>query len=177
AELSRCFGPESVFLDSESIPPGADYGAQLLGRVRSARVVLALIGTHWLAMAGPDGQRRIDDPDDWVRRELVAAFDAGVRAIPILIDGAELPAEADLPTDLVRLVRCQFRRLRHRDASGDLARLVAELTDLHPDLGALSAPPASTLAEWSALNQLPAAARWRRVVGVDHQPAAVVGAG
>jgi hypothetical protein len=34
AELSRRFGPELVFLDSESIPAGADFVEQLLGRVR-----------------------------------------------------------------------------------------------------------------------------------------------
>jgi len=46
AELSRRFGPESVFLDSASIPAGADFVAQLLGRVRQAAVVLAVIGSR-----------------------------------------------------------------------------------------------------------------------------------
>ena len=64
SELSRRFGPESVFLDTESIPAGADYVEQLLGRVRQARVVLAVIGSQWLAAADPGGNRRIDDPDE-----------------------------------------------------------------------------------------------------------------
>jgi hypothetical protein len=81
AELSRRFGPESVFLDTESIPAGADYVAQLLGRVRQARVVLAVIGVRWLEAADDSGRRLIDDPADWVRRELEAAFEAGVRVI------------------------------------------------------------------------------------------------
>jgi hypothetical protein len=122
SELCRHFGQELVFLDSESIPAGADYAEQLLERVRQAHVVLAVISTRWLAAAGPGG-RRIDDPADWTRRELVEAFAAGVRVIPVLTDEAQLPTEAQLPEDLRALGRCQFRRLRHRDASADVARL------------------------------------------------------
>ena len=136
AELAREFGPELVFLDSESIPPGTDYVEELLGRVRQARVVLAVIGARWLAAQAPGGGRCIDDPADWIRRELVAAFAAGVRVVPVLTDGAGMPTVAELPADLAALGRCQFRRLRHRDASADLARLVAELAELDAGLGA-----------------------------------------
>jgi tetratricopeptide (TPR) repeat protein len=135
-ELSRHFSPELVFLDSESIPAGADFVAQILGRVRRARVVLAVIGTQWLTATGPDGERRLDDPADWIRQELVAAFAAGVRVIPVLTDSAKMPTEGDLPADLAPLARCQYRRLRHRDASMDLARLVSELTTTDEDLAA-----------------------------------------
>jgi tetratricopeptide (TPR) repeat protein len=158
AELSRRFGPDLVFLDSESILPGADYVKQLLGGVRTARVVLAVISTRWLAASGPDGTRRIDDPADWIRRELVAAFAAGVRVIPVLTDGAEMPTESDLPTDLAPLARCQYRRLRHRDAAADLARLVTELADLDEDLAAAARESPPT--RWPVPNQLPAAARY-----------------
>jgi hypothetical protein len=138
AELCRWFGPELVFLDSASIPAGADYVEQLLGRVRRARVVLAVIGSRWLTVAGPGGGRRIDDPADWIRRELVEAFSAGVRVIPVLTDGARMPTESELPGDLAVLGRCQFRRLRHRDATVDLARLTDDLAALDADLGAVA---------------------------------------
>jgi tetratricopeptide (TPR) repeat protein len=141
AELSHRFGPNQVFLDSESIPAGADYVEQLLRRVRQARVVLAVIGSRWLTAAGPGG-RRIDDPDDWIRRELMEAFAAGLRVIPVLTDDADMPTAADLPDELALLARCQFRRLRHRDASVDLARLVTELADLDPELAAAAAKSA-----------------------------------
>ena len=159
AELSRRFGSDLVFLDAASIPAGADFVEQLLGRVRQARVMLAVIGTRWLAVERADGGRRLNDPADWIRRELAEAFTAGVRVIPVLTDGADMPSEADLPADLAPLGRCQFRRLRHRDADADLARLVAELADLDPDLGdAAAARPAAT--GWPVPNQLPAAARY-----------------
>jgi tetratricopeptide (TPR) repeat protein len=145
-------------LDSASIAPGADFVAQLLGRVRQSAVVLAVIGTRWLAAAGTGG-RRIDDPADWTRRELAEAFTAGVRVIPVLTDDATMPTEAELPDDLAALGRCQYRRLRHRDAAADLARLVAELTALDSGLGAAAAVRAPSEG-WPVPNQLPVAARY-----------------
>src|SRR5215475_12887682 len=133
AELSRRFGPESVFLDAESIPAGADYVEQLLDRVRRARVVLAVIGPRWLAAANGGG-RLIDNPSDWVRRELVAAFEAGVRLIPVLTDEVRMPTALELPEELAALARCQFRRLRHREASGDVSRLATDLAEADAEL-------------------------------------------
>jgi hypothetical protein len=126
-ELCRHFDRSRVFLDSESIPAGADFATQLLDRVRRARVVLAVIGTGWLTAADELGRRCIDDPADWVRRELAEAFAAGVRVIPVLVDGAALPACGELPPQIAGLGRCQYRQLRHRDASADIARLVADI--------------------------------------------------
>src|SRR5262249_43450184 len=77
AELSRHFGAELVFLDSESIPAGADFVIQLLARVRGCAVLLAVVGPRWLSAADAEGRRRIDDPADWIRRELAEAFAVG----------------------------------------------------------------------------------------------------
>ncbi|HEX5119798.1 MAG TPA: toll/interleukin-1 receptor domain-containing protein [Pseudonocardiaceae bacterium] len=133
AELSHVLGPGRVFLDSESIKPGADFVRTLVDRVRQSRVVLAVIGPHWLTVTDPDGLRRIDDPRDWVRRELAEAFDADVPVIPVLTDNARMPTEADLPADIVRLGRAQHVVLRQRHAQADIAVLLDRLTDLVPD--------------------------------------------
>ena len=126
-ELTAHFGEDSVFLDAESIPVGADFVEELLGRVRSARVLLAVIGPRWLTATDAMGRRRIDDPEDWLHRELAEAFASGVRVIPVLTDEAELPREVDLPADIAALSRSQFRRLRPRVPTSDLARIVADL--------------------------------------------------
>lgn len=131
------FGEDLVFVDCESIPAGADFVEELLGRVRSARVLLAVIGPRWLTAADPaTGQRLIDNPDDWIRRELREAFAAGVRVIPVLTEQIMSPAEGDLPADIAMLSRCQYRRLRHHDSTADLARIVADLTTLDPAMAA-----------------------------------------
>jgi sugar/nucleoside kinase (ribokinase family) len=135
-ELARQFGADRVFLDCESIPAGADFVEELLGRVRSAQVLLAVIGPRWLTAADPTGRRRIDHPADWIRRELAEAFTAGVRVIPVLTEQAEIPAEANLPADIAALSRCQYRRLRRREPTADLAHIVTDLTSLDPALAA-----------------------------------------
>jgi hypothetical protein len=137
-ELSRELPRDRIFLDSESIPAGADFTVELLDRVRRSRVLLAVIGPHWLTVrraGGPTGgQRPIDDPNDWIRRELAEAFAAGVTVIPVLTDNATLPSEADLPADIAGLGRRQYRMLRHRDADADLARIRQDIAEAAPDL-------------------------------------------
>jgi hypothetical protein len=124
--LAMSMGDEHVFMDSVSIPAGHDYTVELLERARSSAVVIVVIGPRWLA-AGPDGRRLLDDPLDWVRRELVVAMAAGVRMIPVLVDGGELPVEAELPAELRQLARCQYRMLRIRDVMMDLEWLRRDL--------------------------------------------------
>jgi tetratricopeptide (TPR) repeat protein len=136
AQLSQRFGAELVFLDSESIPAGADFPEELVARVRACRVLLAVIGPRWLTTADSAGRRRIDDPRDWVRRELAEAFAAGVRVIPVLTDGAEMLGEAQLPAEIAGLGRCQYRQLRRRDTTVDVDRLCADLARADPVLAA-----------------------------------------
>jgi len=138
-DLSLRFGPERVFLDSESIPAGADFTAELLSRVRRASVLLAVLGPQWLAVTDASGTPRIADPADWIRRELAAAFALGTRVIPVLTDGARLPSENELPADLGQLARCQYRRLRHRDAIVDLGRIASDLATADPSLASAMA--------------------------------------
>jgi TIR domain len=128
--LSQHLGRRSVFLDTESLTAGCDFAEELLSRIRYATVVLAVIGSRWLTTEDPAGRRRIDNPQDWIRRELAEAFAIGVKVVPVLTDEAEMPTASDLPDDIAMLGRCQYRRLRHRDASADLARLVADIRTL-----------------------------------------------
>jgi hypothetical protein len=133
-ELARHFGDDHVFLDAECIPAGADFVEELLDRVRSARVLLAVIGPRWLTATDRAGRRRIDDPADWIHRELAEAFTAGVRVIPVLTDQAELPTTAQLPAAIAALSRCQYRRLRYREPTADLARIVTDLASVDSSL-------------------------------------------
>ncbi|MCW3158187.1 glycerophosphodiester phosphodiesterase [Micropruina sonneratiae] len=73
----------------------------------SCDVLLALIGPHWLTMTDAEGNRRLDDPEDFVRLELSAALNRGVRVVPILVDGATMPKVSDLPAELVPIIRRQ----------------------------------------------------------------------
>lgn len=134
-ELAARFGAHQVFYASTSIRPGDDFAREIRRRLAGSDILLAVVGESWLADAS--GRRRIDDPDDWVRYEIRAAFEHGVRVIPVLIDDVPRLSEDDLPADIGALARCQYLRLRHRDrANGDVVALVDELTALLPARGA-----------------------------------------
>jgi hypothetical protein len=162
-DLVRHFGPGVVFMDSMSILAGSDFTVELPERVRRTRVLLAVIGPAWLACTDQLGRRLIDDPDDWVRRELALAFTAGVRVVPVLTDNAQLPLAAELPSDIAPLARSQYRLLRSRDVVADLDRLRRDLVEAVPDLAAepgrsVGRPQVRGAAEAAAVRGAPVAA-------------------
>jgi TIR domain len=138
-ELTAQYGSDRVFLDGRSIPAGSDFDEQLLERVRACSVLLVVIGPHWLTLTNEAGQRRIDDPTDWLRREIMEAFAHGRRVIPVLTDGVNLPAEAELPDDLAGLSRRQYVPLRRRYTDLDLGLLVTRIADAEPELAKAAA--------------------------------------
>jgi hypothetical protein len=133
-ELVAQFGSDQVFLDSRSIRAGVDFAEELLGRLRACSVLLVVIGPRWLTLTDAAGRRRIDDPRDWIRREIIEAFNQGLRVIPVLADNVRLPAEADLPNDIAGLSRRQYVPLRRRYAAVDLTFLVDRITETDPEL-------------------------------------------
>jgi NB-ARC domain len=111
----------------------------LLTRVRACSVLLVVIGPHWLTLTNGAGQRRIDDPRDWLRREIVEAFAYGRRVVPVLTDGVNLPVEEELPDDIAGLSRRQYVPLRRRYTDVDLAFLVKRIADADPELAKIAA--------------------------------------
>jgi CHASE2 domain-containing sensor protein len=97
--LGRQFGRGCVFLDTDTIAPGDDFPRVLEERLAASDVLLAVIGPRWLAIADDRG-RRLDQPDDYVRREIATALARGTRVIPVLVGGARVPRAEELPGPL-----------------------------------------------------------------------------
>jgi CHASE2 domain-containing sensor protein len=100
--LVREFGHERIFLDTDKIAWGEDFPRVLEERLAASAVLLAVIGPEWLMIADERG-RRLDQPDDYVRREIAAAIELGKRVIPVLVDGARMPRAEELPAPLAAL--------------------------------------------------------------------------
>src|SRR6185437_12055896 len=79
SELTGRFPDAHVFMDMDSIEPGLDFAEVIEQAVGSCAVLVALIGRQWLTLADAEGNRRLDDPDDWVRFEVQTALERGVR--------------------------------------------------------------------------------------------------
>jgi TIR domain len=134
-ELSRRFGSDQIFFASKSIRPGKDYVPGLLDAVHNSKVLLAVIGSRWLTAVDEQGRNRLYDKDDWIRKEILEAFEHGVRVIPVLIGRLQSRlSAADLPPELARLANLQSRRLDTHNSEADLRALGDEVARLVPSL-------------------------------------------
>jgi formylglycine-generating enzyme required for sulfatase activity len=118
-------GHFEVFQDVDRMPIGFDFRRVLAEKVAGCDVFLAVIGDAWLAMPGPDGSRRLDDPADWVRIELEAALARDIPVIPVLVGNAPVPKAAELPESLRALAFRHGVRVRpNPDFRHDVERLI-----------------------------------------------------
>lgn len=137
-DLGEIFGDAAVFLDKDDLRGGSAWRKEI-HRALDARPVLLLLVTPQLISAVDDqGQPRIADDEDPVRRELQGALEAGASIIPVLCDGLDdTPDTRHLPPPFDRIGELTWRRLRAYDWTSDIARLV-------DDLKALGIPPLSS---------------------------------
>jgi TIR domain len=127
--LEAAFGEQTVFRDVDDIRPGQDFVAAIGQQLRAVGVILVMIGPAWL-VAEAGGRRRLDDPEDFVRMEVLAALDSGKPVIPVLVSGAAMPGEKDLPEPLRPLARRQAFTLSDAGWKDDVARLVSDIRPL-----------------------------------------------
>ncbi|MGV9772654.1 toll/interleukin-1 receptor domain-containing protein [Streptosporangium sp. NPDC003464] len=135
-ELSKIIGgKEQIFRATRSIRPGQRFPEELLGNVRRATVLLAVIGPSWAQSL------RLRDEDDWVRRELLAALDLGIPVVPVREGaGPRRLDPAELPQELKWLAEIQSERLDVEDLQADLTRLVTRLAEWIPSLRSVIRP-------------------------------------
>lgn len=111
--LAKHFGTEEVFLDVDTIAPGRNFVEELDERVSKCTIFLAVIGPDWLKLKNSQDKPRLFDPNDYVHIELKGALERGIHVVPILVDGAVLPLEDQLPEALKPLAQRQAVDLSH----------------------------------------------------------------
>jgi len=130
--LAKRYGDDNVFMDLR-IPPGEDFVEHIEQGVGSCDVLLAMIGNEWARAETPKGQRRLDDPQDFVRLEVETALVGGVRVLPVLVGRGTMPTTDDLPNGLQALARRQALEITDIRWDYDVSRLVdaiESITDL-----------------------------------------------
>jgi CHASE2 domain-containing sensor protein len=126
--LTERFGSSSVFMDKRAIDAGDIWPQEIEEASTTCSVMLVLIGPGWIGVGKPDGTRRLDDPDDWVRREVLAGLESAESAVvPVLHDGAAMPGREDLPGPLERLADCNAIVFTGDDIDSELDRLIASV--------------------------------------------------
>ncbi len=114
--LELHFPPGSIFMDVDTLVPGSDFVQSLQEAVENCDIFLAVIGSRWENIKNEKGQRRLENPEDFVRIEVAHALERGIPVIPVLVDGAQMPSSDNLPDNLKDLAR------RHAFTIGDHMR-------------------------------------------------------
>ncbi|MGH9226909.1 MAG: toll/interleukin-1 receptor domain-containing protein [Acidimicrobiales bacterium] len=126
-DLAEQFGDGLlIFRDIETMPLGS-FPDEIAEAIRSCDAMLVIIGQGWLSATGAGGTRRLDDPGDWVRREIAAGLAQHKIVVPVLVEGARLPAAPDLPGDLHGLVLQQAVELPDARWDYELGRLADQM--------------------------------------------------
>ena len=123
--LAARFGRERVFLDVENIGWGEDFVEAITSAAESCAVMIVLVSRKWAR--GP-GERA--GADDYVRLEVATALGRGIRVVPILIQGAAMPAAKELSEDLAPLLRRNALALSDTRWERDVEDLIKSLENL-----------------------------------------------
>jgi pterin-4a-carbinolamine dehydratase len=128
--LEQNFGKGSVFIDTDAIEVGGEWPERIEAALKVASVLIVLIGTEWLRAHDEFGRRRIDNPKDWVRKEIIYALDNNLKVLPVLVSNASLPESEGLPKTLRPLLNHRAFHLRTEQWEADIAQLLNILEQL-----------------------------------------------
>ncbi|HEY7093355.1 MAG TPA: formylglycine-generating enzyme family protein [Ktedonobacterales bacterium] len=129
----------------DNIPLGVDFRRVLNDEVTKCDVMLVAIGRQWVSIADERGQRRLDNPSDFVRIEVEAALARNIPVIPVLVQNAAMPRERDLPASLAPLAYRNGTAVRgdpyfHGDMDLLIRRLDALFAPASPQPAPVAAP-------------------------------------
>jgi hypothetical protein len=122
--LSAHFGAEHVFMDIDTFEPGVDFVEVIEDAISKCDILVVIIGKRWLSITDATEQRRLDNPDDFVRVEVQAGLERDIRVIPVLVGGATMPSARDLPEALTKLARRHALEISDTRWHADVGRLI-----------------------------------------------------
>ncbi len=124
--LADHYGDERVFKDVDTIEVGRPWDRAIEAAVGRSDVMLVLIGNQWLARDG-NGGRRLEEPKDYVRKEIEAGLKRDMRVIPVIVGGARMPEPEELPASIAGLTDIQAYELNDARWRADRDELLRRL--------------------------------------------------
>lgn len=95
--------------------------------LKNCAAVIVLIGQHWFS---GENRKRLDQIGDHVRQEIAQALKSKAKVYPVLVHGARMPAERDLPRDIQPLARRHAVEIRDVSFAADVQQLFKVLEKL-----------------------------------------------
>lgn len=125
AALSAKFAPAKIFMDTAAVRSGERWDNEIDRALDQAALVLVLIGPRWMTLTR-DGKPRIEQEDDWVRREVRSGLPS--RLVPVLYTplgerDTRMPESEQLPRDIRGMVYVKALSFRSEDFGDDLHHL------------------------------------------------------
>jgi hypothetical protein len=153
--LSAHFGEDQVFIDIDKIEPGEDFVEAIDRKVSACDIAIVAIGPRWLGATDASGKRRLDDKEDFVRMEIVAALQRKIRVIPVLVGGAQMPRKEELPEALAPLSRRNAIELSETRFHADVNRLIEAIEKSLAEKAELSVTPVNSTQTTPATPPIP----------------------
>lgn len=116
--LINHFEAGQVFKDVESLSPGVNYVYFIREKLQLAHVMVVVIGPHWA------NDPRLHDLNDLHREEIRTAIERGIHLLPVLVNGATMPRDNQVPADIQPLLCRQAIEITDTRWDYDVGRVV-----------------------------------------------------
>jgi len=125
--LAEEFGEENIFIDVTKIDTGKDYTEVITNALDLSSYFLILIGNTWLDCKDASGNRRLDNPEDFVRKEIRLAIEKKTTIIPVLLEDARMPSTEKLPEDIRDICKWQAIEVTDSRWKFDIDKLIKSI--------------------------------------------------
>ncbi|HID83133.1 MAG TPA: toll/interleukin-1 receptor domain-containing protein [Chromatiales bacterium] len=115
---------DKVFFDIDGIHPGENFEEKIEAALVETDICLVLIGNDWCGVRADGNAARIFDDHDFVRLEVSAALNSSTRVLPVLANHAAMPAQAELPSELIELPKINAATIEHNSFERDVDNIV-----------------------------------------------------
>ncbi len=95
--------PYRIFKDVDDLKPGADFRDGIDQAIQECDIALVIIGRNWLSVADGQGGRRLDNPGDFVRREVESVLQHCKQVVPVIVENATPPSAEKLPDSIAAI--------------------------------------------------------------------------
>ena len=126
-QLKEQYGEGFVFKDMEETVAGTKWPDRLRRLVQGCKAFVLIIVPDWQEKRVI---KKLNDPNNWVHREIVTAVEANKLIFPVVVQGASPPSKADVPSKISQAIHDRHHFLFRQSSAfweEDIKRLCAEI--------------------------------------------------
>lgn len=129
-QLTKHFGLNHVFMSVETVQIGERFEQGVEYALQLSDFFLPIIGNKWIASPDDSPARYQNGLDDLMEYEISAAVQRGLEVIPLLVDGASMPSQTDLPDCLHALTQFTPVTLEPKNLWRQVNRLINRIQSI-----------------------------------------------